>query len=76
VGDVCLRYFDREGLPVATGFDQRIIGVDREALGRPARRVGIAGGIEKVDAIEAAVLGGWVNILVTDLDVARRLTAS
>jgi DNA-binding transcriptional regulator LsrR (DeoR family) len=74
VGDVCLRYFDGAGQPVSTSFDQRIIGVDRETLLKPARRIGIAGGIEKVAAIEAAMLGGWVNIVVTDLDVARRLT--
>ncbi len=73
VGDVCLRYFDHEGRPVESGFDQRVIGIDRPALMRVPRRIGVAGGVEKVDAIAAAVRGGWINILITDVGVANRL---
>lgn len=75
VGDVCLRYFDQRGEPVESGFDQRIIGIDRAGLLRVPRRIGVAGGLEKVAAIEAAVRGGWVNILITDVGVATRLAA-
>lgn len=73
VGDVCLRYFDEDGQPVETELDQRIIGIDRKTLLSTTRRVGIAGGREKATAIRAAVLGGWVNILITDLGVAVHL---
>ena len=73
VGDVCLRYYDRTGRPVETGFDQRIIGIDRAAMLAVPRRVGVAGGSDKLEAIRAAVLGGWVNILVTDIGVAAEL---
>ncbi len=76
VGDVCLRYFDRDGEPVETGFDQRIIGIDRATLLKVPRRIGVAGGLEKTAAIEAAVTGKWVNILVTDVAVAGSLAAS
>ena len=76
VGDVCLRYFNRAGEPVESGFDQRIIGIDRAGILRVPRRVGIAGGSDKLEAIEAAVRGGWVNILITDVGVAAALAAS
>ncbi len=76
VGDVCLRYFDALGEPVASAFDQRVIGIGREDILRVPRRIGVAGGAEKTDAIRAAVLGGWVNILITDLEVAEALTAA
>ena len=75
VGDVCLRYFDKSGRPVETGFDQRIIGIDRPEMLKVPRRVGIAGGLEKRAAIEAAVVGGWVNILITDVGVATLLAS-
>ena len=37
------------------------------------RRVGLAGGERKHEAIRAALLGGWVNVLVTDMATARAL---
>jgi DNA-binding transcriptional regulator LsrR (DeoR family) len=73
VGDVCLRYFDGGGHAVASSFDQRVIGISREDIMRVPRRIGVAGGVEKTDAIRAAALGGWVNILITDLEVATAL---
>lgn len=73
VGDVCLRYFDGDGAAIESGFDQRIVGIDRADLLRVPRRIGVAGGRDKAEAIRAAVLGGWVNILITDLEVATQL---
>ena len=61
--------------PVESSFDQRVIGISREDIMRVPRRIGVAGGVEKTDAIRAAVLGGWVNILITDLEVATALVA-
>jgi DNA-binding transcriptional regulator LsrR (DeoR family) len=66
VGDVCLRFFDSAGSPVATPLDDRVIGIEREQLRRVRRAVGIAGGRRKVAAIRAALRGRWVNVLVTD----------
>ncbi|GAA4169478.1 sugar-binding transcriptional regulator [Gryllotalpicola koreensis] len=73
VGDVCLRFFDERGDPVATELDDRILGISREALLGVPRRIGVAGGERKYAAIRGAVLGGWVNILVTDKDTAVKL---
>ena len=36
-------------------------------------RIGIAGGAEKLAAIRAALRGGYVNVLITDLDTATAL---
>ncbi len=38
-------------------------------------RIGIAGGKEKTEAISAAVKGGYINVLITDLQTARELLA-
>lgn len=73
VGDICQRFFDAEGRPVPSDVDDRVIGVSVEQLRATPRRIGVAGGRAKHAAIRAALLGGWVNVLVTDVEEARRL---
>lgn len=73
VGDVCLRFFDSRGVAVATELDDRILGISRETLRAVPRRIGVAGGARKFAAIRGAVLGGWINILITDRTTAMRL---
>lgn len=75
VGDVCLRFFDSEGRLIASPFNDRVLGITPEQLLRVTRRVGVAGGERKYSAIRAAVLGRWINVVVTDLQTARRLLA-
>lgn len=76
VGDVCLRFFDAEGRPVASSLSDRVIGISDTDLRAVPRRVGVAGGSRKLGAIRAALLGGWVNVLITDQWVAQRLLDS
>jgi DNA-binding transcriptional regulator LsrR (DeoR family) len=73
VGDVCTRYFDAEGRPVDADFNERIIGISPDQLRSVDRRIGVAGGMSKLAAIRGAARGGWINILITDIEVARAL---
>ena len=73
VGDVCFRYFDAEGHQVRTTLDQRLVGISAEEFLLIPRRIGVAGGERKFAAIRAALLGRWVNVLITDLTSARLL---
>ncbi len=73
VGDVALRFFSKDGAPVTTDFSERTIGITLEDLKRIPRRVGIAGGAEKVAAIRAALSAGYVNVLITDITTATEL---
>lgn len=73
VGDVCLRFFDAFGTPVESRFGERVVGISASGLLKIPRRVGVAGGLRKFSAIRAALLGGWVNVLITDLTIAHRL---
>ena len=75
VGDICLRFFDAEGRPVASDVDRRVIGVTLEQLRNVDRSVGVAGGERKYEAIRGAVVGNWINVLVTDHLTAERLLA-
>lgn len=76
VGDVCDRFFDAQGALVPTTFDERVVGIGPEVLRTIPRRIGIAGGEAKHEAIRAAVVGGWVNVLVTDIVTAQYLMKS
>ena len=73
IGDVCLRFFDEHGDAVGSGIDSRIVGIPTDVLKGVPRRIGVAGGVRKHSAIRAALLGGWVNVLVTDTGTARAL---
>lgn len=73
VGDICLRFIDRTGVPVDSPFAERVIGMSLEQLRRTPRTVAVAGGKRKSAAIKAAVLGGWVHVLITDYRTARSM---
>ena len=76
VGDVCLRFFDAAGHPTESGLDRRVMAIEREDLLGVPRRIGVAGGERKLKAIQGALAGSWINILVTDLSTAQVLAAS
>ncbi|HXF63081.1 MAG TPA: sugar-binding transcriptional regulator [Caldilineaceae bacterium] len=73
VGDICLRFFDSQGAPVATALDERVISITLEQLRKVDRCVGIAGGRRKYAAIRGALEGEWINVLFTDHFTAARL---
>jgi DNA-binding transcriptional regulator LsrR (DeoR family) len=73
VGDICCRFFNGGGTPVATDLDRRIVGIDPVTLRSIPRRIAIAGGSAKLSAIRAALAGKWVNVILTDLGTARGL---
>ncbi len=73
VGDVCHRFFDAIGNPVRSSLDSRMVGIDSDNLRKIPRRVGLAGGKSKHQAIRAAVSGRWVNVILTDVATARAM---
>ena len=73
VGDIGLRYLRADGSPVDTPLDDRVIGIELEQLKRAPRSIAVAGGPAKTEAIHAALVGGWINCLITDTHTAERL---
>lgn len=73
VGQVNLRFIDVDGRPVDAGFDDLVIGVTLHQLAATGRRIAVAGGRAKYEAVRAAVRGGWIDTLVTDEVTAARL---
>jgi DNA-binding transcriptional regulator LsrR (DeoR family) len=73
VGDVCIRFFDQDGNLINSQFNDRVLAITPKQLKAVPRRIGVAGGSEKLTAIAAAVKGGWINTLITDLNTAQYL---
>lgn len=75
VGQINLRFIDKDGKPVISELDSLVIGVSLEQLAKTPIRIGVAAGVDKWPAVKAAVLGQWINVLVTDLATAQFLAA-
>ena len=73
VGDVCGIYFDVQGRIIDFPGNQRRIARSLEDLKKIPFVVGIAGGLDKTQAILGALRGGLVNALVVDKITAERL---
>ncbi|MBA2676870.1 MAG: hypothetical protein H0U76_00495 [Ktedonobacteraceae bacterium] len=65
VGDVCARFFNADGQPVAV-LDNRLIAIERDALACIPTIVAVASGLEKLTAIRGALRTGYVDVLITD----------
>jgi deoxyribonucleoside regulator len=73
VGDLCSRFFDKDGLVCDCSLDDRTIGLNLREFYDKDSSVLIAGRPEKTNAIKGALRGQLVSILVTDETTAREL---
>ncbi len=76
VGEVCLHFVDADGRPLGTELHELVIGVTVDQLKAARRRWAVAGGRRKHAAVRAALLGGWLDTLVTDTLTAEYLVAN
>ena len=72
-GEVSTHIFDQNGAQVENTSRERIIAVELEHYMKIPVRIGVAGLPEKSEAIRAAMLGKYVNVLVTDTATAESL---
>jgi DNA-binding transcriptional regulator LsrR (DeoR family) len=71
VGEICGRYYDRDGRECDSPYKDRVISVDLDTLRRCRNVVAVTLGRERGRAIRAAIRGGLVNSLVIDDEGAR-----
>jgi DNA-binding transcriptional regulator LsrR (DeoR family) len=74
VGDICFRFFNADGQPVKSPLMKRVIGIDLDKLRACRRVVGVAGGVQKIQAILGALRGGLIDVLITDQRTAEALS--
>jgi len=73
VGDILLRFFDADGIPVRSTLNDRVVSMKLDQLKKVDRAIGIAGGARKFEAIRGALRGKLINILITDNCTAKKL---
>lgn len=73
IGDILGQFFDKDGNRIPYKTDERLIAQDIEKIRKIPNVIAVAGGHHKAEAIKAALKGGYVNTLITDEDVAKKL---
>ncbi|HEX7556583.1 MAG TPA: sugar-binding transcriptional regulator [Leptolinea sp.] len=66
VGDIGLQFYNENCVQVADELHDYVIGLSLAQYKAIPRVIAVAGGIEKVHAIKAALKGKIINVLVTD----------
>jgi lsr operon transcriptional repressor len=73
VGDIGGRFFDRNGNEIEHELNRRVIGLSLEEFRKIPVRLVAAGGASKIEALAAALRGGLITVLVTDITTASAL---
>ena len=73
IGDILGHFFDNKGGLIETELESRIISTSLSTLASLDNVIGVAAGIQKKDAIHAALIGNYLNILISDEDTAEAL---
>jgi DNA-binding transcriptional regulator LsrR (DeoR family) len=76
VGQMHGEYFNAVGEPLELEHHHRLITIRLEALCKMKHVVGVAGGSDKIEALKAALKGGFIHSLITDEMTARSLLSS
>lgn len=73
VGDVCSRFFNKNGEICDEKINSRIVGIELEELKKKERTILVAGGEKKIEAIHVALRSKIANTLVIDQFTAKLL---
>ncbi|WP_024561333.1 sugar-binding transcriptional regulator [Franconibacter pulveris 601] len=76
VGDICLHYYDAQGKPVLSREEDPVIGMELQQIRDCKHVIALAGGEEKRNAIHGALVGNYIDVLITDYPMARSLVKS
>jgi deoxyribonucleoside regulator len=73
VGDICSRFFDKEGKVCNESLNERTLGINLEDLREKEHSILVAGGPNKIDGIYGAIKARYANVLITDQYTAQFL---
>jgi deoxyribonucleoside regulator len=66
VGDICSRFFDKDGEVCNESLNERTLGVKLKDLRNKEYSILVAGGPNKIEGIYGALKGNYANVLITD----------
>lgn len=70
VASVCASYVNREGEILKNDITDRSIGQTLKSL-RKSKKIAIAIGESKIEAIRSVLKGGYINVLITNVETAK-----
>jgi len=73
VGDVCGRFFDKDGNLLDADFYERMISIDLAQIRKVRTVIAVAGGIEKTRAVLAASKTKIISVLIIDETLAENI---
>jgi deoxyribonucleoside regulator len=73
VGEICIRFFDANGIRVKSEFESRVISVPWETLARAKDLIAVVTGSCKIQTALAALKTGIIKTLVTDHKTVREV---
>lgn len=73
VGDICSRFFDKDGEICNKSLNERTLGINLNELRKKEYSILVAGGPNKIDGIYGALKGKYANVLITDQFTAKFL---
>ncbi|MEN2465742.1 sugar-binding transcriptional regulator [Ornithinibacillus sp. FSL M8-0202] len=76
VGDISSRFYDAVGNELDHPLNQQVIGLNLEEIKNIPEVIGIVEGSYKLESIEAALQGGYLDVLITDDRTAQELIKS
>ncbi len=75
VGDICMHYFDINGNEIESKIFYKM-SMNLEQIKKIPLVIGMAGGLYKLEAIQGAIAGKIIDVLITDEYVAQELIVS
>ncbi|MFT4106071.1 MAG: sugar-binding transcriptional regulator [Lacrimispora sp.] len=73
VGDILSQFIDKDGNPIQTDIEERLLSTPLSTLRTLPNVTGVASGKHKVKAIRACLKGEYLDILITDEETALSL---
>jgi lsr operon transcriptional repressor len=73
VGDILMHFIDENGQLIDSEIEEKLVSTDLEQLKEKDNVIAVAAGAEKIDAIRAALTGGYINTIITDETTAEYL---
>lgn len=73
VGDIISQFVDKKGKIVDKELTSRTMALSIDNLQTKEKSILVASGLEKVEPVHAALIGGYANILVIDSQIAKEL---
>ncbi len=73
VGDILCHFIDKDGCPVDSEYEARLISTPLDSLRSMGNIIGVAAGATKVPAILGTLRGSYIDVLITDEQTAQMI---